>query len=476
MKIKKNWPYLYGFILAFTDLVVFNLAFVLAYYLRFNSFLNLEKYLYLLGVADALFFPLAFFTGVYRSVFQTSLENQKAHLRKFSFYLALVFMSYLFITKGHEYSRGVVLIFLMSQHLLLQLNHTLMHRFNLLLVQRGFGCKRTLLVGTDASARLFYEQLHDVFGDFYDVLGFVSNGRARYTDPLIKPHILGGYQDMKRLVRENGVEQVFVVSDSLNLSKYEPVLSACESVGVPVKMVSPGIRNLMKQIKVKDVTGVPLTSAYDKRFRFNRFRRRSKRLFDLAVATAVSFVALPVGLAIAAIIKLTSPGPVFFKQKRSLYKGGPEFLFYKFRTMYVNADKMKEKLVEKNETNGVLFKIKKDPRVTPIGRFLRKYSLDELPQLINVFKGEMSIVGPRPLPVKDFELLGDQVAIYQWYSKRGATLPGITGLWQISGRSNLSFEEMCMLDLYYIENQNILFDLEILFETIPVMLFGRGAY
>ena len=167
---------------------------------------------------------------------------------------------------------------------------------------------------------------------------------------------------------------------------------------------------------------------------------------------------------------------MFFKQKRASYKGGPTFDFYKFRTMYVNAEQIKEKLLQQNESNGALFKIKKDPRVTPIGRFLRKYSLDEIPQFINVLKGEMSIVGPRPLPVKDFDLIKNGKINYDWYTKRGLAKPGITGLWQISGRSDLSFEEMCLLDLYYIENQSIFFDLEIMFETIPVILTGRGAY
>ena len=187
-------------------------------------------------------------------------------------------------------------------------------------------------------------------------------------------------------------------------------------------------------------------------------------------------VLLPVGLVIAALIKLTSPGPVFFKQERALYKGGPTFWFYKFRTMYVDAEERKKELLDKNETNGALFKMKNDPRVTPVGRFLRKYSLDEIPQFINVLKGEMSIVGPRPLPVRDFDMLKNGKMNYDWYTKRGAAKPGITGLWQISGRSNLSFEEMCMLDLYYIENQSVFFDLEIMFDTIPVMFLGKGAY
>ena len=144
--------------------------------------------------------------------------------------------------------------------------------------------------------------------------------------------------------------------------------------------------------------------------------------------------------------------------------------------MYRNADQIKQELMAKNESNGALFKIKKDPRITFFGRVIRKLSLDEVPQFLNVLKGEMSIVGPRPLPVKDFEIMKDVGMSIDWHKQRGNVKPGITGLWQISGRSNLSFEEMLLLDLYYIEHQSIFFDLEILFETIPTVFLGKGAY
>jgi lipopolysaccharide/colanic/teichoic acid biosynthesis glycosyltransferase len=188
-------------------------------------------------------------------------------------------------------------------------------------------------------------------------------------------------------------------------------------------------------------------------------------------------VLLPLVFIIAILIKLTSKGPVFFKQKRALYQGGVEFDFYKFRSMYRDADSLKEELFIENEANGALFKMKKDPRITPFGRIIRKLSLDELPQFINVLKGEMAIVGPRPLPVKDFTKIYKEEGInFDWYKQRGEVKPGITGLWQISGRSDLPFEEMLYLDLYYVEHHSVFFDLEILFETIPTVLFGKGAY
>jgi len=169
------------------------------------------------------------------------------------------------------------------------------------------------------------------------------------------------------------------------------------------------------------------------------------------------------------MIKADSPGPVFYKQKRYT-KDCKEFYIYKFRTMYVDADKKLEELKAKNEADGPMFKIKNDPRITRTGRFLRKFSIDEVPQIINVLKGELSLVGPRPpLPW--------EVAEYDdWVKKRLNVKQGITGLWQISGRSELNFEEMARLDLYYIQNWSPGLDINIILKTIPAVIFSRGAY
>jgi lipopolysaccharide/colanic/teichoic acid biosynthesis glycosyltransferase len=254
------------------------------------------------------------------------------------------------------------------------------------------------------------------------------------------------------------------------------VRRACEKYKVNLKMVSPHIKSLIKKRKIKDITGVPLITD-ESRWRYLYAQRLLKRMLDLVILALGSIVIVPLCLITALLIKLTSEGPVFFTQKRALYKGGPEIEVYKFRSMCIDADKKKKDLLKENQTNGALFKMKNDPRITPVGHIIRKLSLDEFPQFINVLKGEMSVVGPRPLPVQDFKMLKNTDKIcFDWYKKRGQAVPGITGLWQISGRSELSFEEMCFLDLYYIENQSIFFDLEIMFDTACVMIFGSGAY
>jgi lipopolysaccharide/colanic/teichoic acid biosynthesis glycosyltransferase len=172
---------------------------------------------------------------------------------------------------------------------------------------------------------------------------------------------------------------------------------------------------------------------------------------------------------IAAAIRLTSAGPVFYRDRR-IGLGQREFDMFKFRTMYEDAADRQAELEGQNEAAGALFKIRDDPRVTPVGRALRRLSIDEVPQVLNVFRGEMSLVGPRPLPVRDYHLLED------WHRKRYLVLPGMTGLWQISGRSSLGFDDLVRLDFYYLENWSIWLDISILVKTIPAVLFSRGAY
>jgi lipopolysaccharide/colanic/teichoic acid biosynthesis glycosyltransferase len=166
--------------------------------------------------------------------------------------------------------------------------------------------------------------------------------------------------------------------------------------------------------------------------------------------------------------------PVFFTQERSAIKGGKRFRFIKFKSMVNNADEQRQELDDQNETDGVLFKIKNDPRITRVGKFIRRTSIYELPQLFNVLKGDMSLVGPRPLPIEDLGKSTDE--FWETVKARDAVKTGMTGLWQVSGRSDIKFEDMILLDLYYVQNQTIMFDLEILFDTVPVVLFGRGAY
>jgi exopolysaccharide biosynthesis polyprenyl glycosylphosphotransferase len=194
-----------------------------------------------------------------------------------------------------------------------------------------------------------------------------------------------------------------------------------------------------------------------------------KRALDVAIALAGLVATLPLTLVIALLIKLDSPGPVFFRQER-LGKGLRPFSIFKFRSMYTDQTEVPPELLQKNETNGPLFKMRKDPRVTRVGRWLRRTSLDELPQLINILMGEMSVVGPRPPMPR--ELAG-----YDTVQRlRLRVTPGLTGLWQVSGRSEVKFEQMVQMDLHYMEHRSLWLDLKIMVMTVPSVLFGKGAF
>jgi exopolysaccharide biosynthesis polyprenyl glycosylphosphotransferase len=194
-----------------------------------------------------------------------------------------------------------------------------------------------------------------------------------------------------------------------------------------------------------------------------------KRSFDLVVSVAVLVLFLPVWALIALAVKLSSSGPVLYRDRR-VGVGEHEFDMLKFRTMYDDAAEQQERLERENDADGALFKLRRDPRVTSVGKLLRRFSLDEIPQLFNVLRGQMSLVGPRPLPLRDFRRLED------WHRKRYLVLPGMTGLWQVSGRSDLGFDELVRLDFYYLENWSLGLDVSILLKTIPAVLARRGAY
>jgi exopolysaccharide biosynthesis polyprenyl glycosylphosphotransferase len=273
---------------------------------------------------------------------------------------------------------------------------------------------------------------------------------------------------LRRALDETGVRSV-VLAGAERLSD-EELLDLLRSVRlrrVKIRVVPGAISLLGSRPQISADLGLPLLEVgYP---RLDNTQRTLKRLLDVTGSLAGLVVLSPLLLGVAVAVKVTSPGPILYRQKRV---GADEevFLFYKFRSMYRDADRRQAALEAKNEAEGAVFKMRDDPRVTPVGRFIRRWSIDELPQLINVLKGEMSLVGPRPLPLRDFEKMSE------FHKGRLAAIPGMSGYWQISGRSDLSFEEMVRLDLYYIENWSLSFDVKIILKTIGAVLRHEGAY
>jgi exopolysaccharide biosynthesis polyprenyl glycosylphosphotransferase len=260
---------------------------------------------------------------------------------------------------------------------------------------------------------------------------------------------------------------ILVGAERLSDEEFLELLSSVRLRGVPLRVV-PGALNLMRSRPVLlESVGLPLLEV---RYpRLDNTQRALKRALDVAVSAGGLVLLSPLFAAVALAVWATSPGPVLFRQKR-IGADGKVFVCYMFRSMSEDAERWQEELEPLNEADGPVFKMRDDPRVTPVGRFLRRWSIDELPQLLNVLRGEMSLVGPRPLPVRDFQRMEEA------HKRRLGAIPGMTGYWQISGRSNLSFEEMVSLDLYYIENWSLSFDVKIILRTLGAVVRREGAY
>jgi len=275
--------------------------------------------------------------------------------------------------------------------------------------------------------------------------------------------------ELSEAVRHHSAAALIVAEPQLDVKRLMAILERAGELGLTTRVLSShfGILITRARLPIEMIEGLPLVHFDPHRLniREERLRRAASR-----IAAALVLLLLSPALAlIAALIKLTSAGPVLFIQERIGVDRRP-FRMLKFRTMRNRAEEEQATYEEFNES-GALFKIRRDPRVTPLGRFLRRFSLDEFPQLVNVVRGEMAIVGPRPLPRRDFEHYYEE-----WHYQRHAGLPGLTCLWQISGRSELDFHDMCILDVYYLANRTLILDAQIALRTILVMIFGRGAY
>jgi exopolysaccharide biosynthesis polyprenyl glycosylphosphotransferase len=315
--------------------------------------------------------------------------------------------------------------------------------------------RRLIVVGTAAETGRWRELLKARGGDEVEVAAEFNLAESA-TPQLIE------------LLHEHSASGVLISSKHTNFERVENVIRLCETEGIEAWLIADIFATHIARASSDELFGRPLIV-----FRSTpetSWEMLAKQLLDLFGALAlVLLFSLPM-FVIAALIKLTSPGPVMFRQRRSGLNGSP-FFIYKFRTMVTNAEQFQHELAAMNEMSGPVFKVTNDPRITPVGRVLRKFSLDELPQLFNVLRGEMSLVGPRPLPVDEVRRFKDLA-----HRRRLSVKPGITCLWQVSGRNQISdFKDWVRLDLQYIDNWSIWLDLAILLRTIPVVLLGTGA-
>jgi exopolysaccharide biosynthesis polyprenyl glycosylphosphotransferase len=328
---------------------------------------------------------------------------------------------------------------------------------------RGRLILRTLIVGVNDEAGRVATAMAGHAEGFVPV-GYVC--ADQWGRPTMDIPMVGHLDDLERLIDDYRVDCLFVAATGVNADHVARVSKAARRTGIEVRVTAVLQDVLSTRITPQPLGGVMALGL--RPVRLSGVQALAKRVFDIAVTLVLGVLLLPAFVVIAVAVKLTSSGSVFFTQERVGLRGRP-FRLLKFRTMVAGAEGMVDTLLDLNEATGPLFKIKDDPRITPVGKVLRKWSLDELPQLINVARGDMSLVGPRPP-------LAKEVADYEeWMMSRLEVRPGITGLWQVSGRSDLPFEEYVRLDLFYIENWSLAYDLFILAKTIPIVLSAKGA-
>jgi len=379
-----------------------------------------------------------------------------------------------FFYRGYSYSRATVLIFYPTCLVLLTVSRNLHRAYRKALRAKREAARRVLIVGFGSVGRHLASALLDDPG-YYQLVGFLDDDPAKRGEGIGEVEVLGATCDLARIAAEREVDEVIVAMPSAPQDRIMDLVGECLRLRVRFKVV-PNLCDLMlERVEVDDVAGLPLVGL--KGSSIVGFNWAIKRAFDLSFASLILLAASPLLLVIAAAIKLTSRGPVLYRQTRVGRDGRP-FPFLKFRSMRMATDADIHRRFTADWIYGrtgaapataspIVHKIVRDPRVTAVGAFLRRTSLDELPQFLNVLAGNMSVVGPRPPIAYEVE------RYTEWHKRRLEVLPGITGLWQVSGRNKLSFDEMVRLDVEYIETWSLEQDVKIVLKTIPALL-GRA--
>jgi exopolysaccharide biosynthesis polyprenyl glycosylphosphotransferase len=427
----------------------------------------LQEYLPLVIAQNVLLLILFYFSGAYNLRRNTTWPDLMAPIVRSTvigvfllmvvtfFDLVLLFSRLLF-----GYDALLIVVYLGVSRLLWMVGLAHLRR-------RGVGVARALIVGAGEVSLAVTRTIIARPELGYQIAGFVD-GRLESSGTGIGPYrSLGSLDNLSAILDREAVDEVII---TLPWSDHPRILNAiqvCEARGVRARIVPDLFQLSLTSVDLDDLGGIPLIGMRGPSLR--GANALIKRVLDVALGIPLTLLALPLLAIVAVAIKLDSPGPVLFRQTRVGMHGQP-FACYKFRSMVLGAEAEVERLLDRNEASGPLFKIKDDPRRTRVGRFLRRTSLDEFPQLINVLRGEMSLVGPRPPLPSEVEQYAP------WHKQRLMARPGMTGLWQVSGRSNLTFDEQVLLDIYYIENWSLLLDVKIILRTIPKMLSAEGAY
>jgi len=379
----------------------------------------------------------------------------------------VVILAATFVVQPLQYSRLLLVEAAVIIMVVLSLSRTV-HSWALgRLHSRGIGAVRVIIVGGGEIGRTVMRAIVGRPQLGYQIVGFVDDHPEIGTTDIGRFRALGPVENLAWLLDQQPVDEVIITLPWSAHRKIMRIVRDCEERQLSARIVPDLFQMSLSHVDVDDLAGVPLISV--RAIGLGRTALIVKRAMDIAGATLALVLGAPVLALLAVAIRLDSPGRVIFSQTR-VGQNGSRFRMLKFRSMRMGSEDELESLRGLNESDGPTFKIRDDPRVTRVGRILRRHSLDELPQFWNVLRGEMSLVGPRPP-------LPDEVARYQdWHVRRLEVRPGLTGLWQVSGRSLLSFDEQVLLDIHYVENWSIWLDLQILLRTVPQVLLADGAF
>ncbi|MFN2140249.1 MAG: sugar transferase [Candidatus Promineifilaceae bacterium] len=459
-----------------TDLLLINLAFVLAYLARYEwqwlrPVLFLEPYSAYL-VQQLLLTGLLILTFHQHKVWRR--RRGEAWVDEMSRILSatasgiFILVAISFFTLPVPFSRLLLVWAMLFIVVLLGLARLLRHWLLGVLYRHGTLVDDVVVIGSGEVGRGVIRTLMARPDLGFRIVGYLDDGTGENNLGSGRVPHLGSYKDLRTVLQEHpSTHSVFVALPGDMNRQILAIMRVAQSQNVGTQVVPDLLQMSLNRVEFNNMSGIPVLGMRE--VRISSAGRIVKRAMDLSVALLLSIPALIVGTLIAAAIKLDSEGPIFYMGMR-VGKDGKQFKMYKFRSMVADADEQKLALAAQNEADGPIFKIKDDPRLTRVGRVLRRTSLDELPQLYNVLLGQMSMVGPRPP-------LPEEVEEYKpWHKQRLTVIGGMTGLWQVSGRSDLTFDELCLLDIYYIENWSLPLDIRILLQTVPYVLFGRGAY
>ncbi len=459
-----------------TDVALINIAFILAYVLRYQVRLfreiqfdaPLSRYLGLIVLFNITYLVFFWTDRVYSARGLPWLD-QMGRIVSASIKMPFVLWTAIFITGPTVYSRLLIGFAGVMVVLLLGAARAVKHLIEAQLRRRGVGVSRLLIVGAGELGRAVMRTVFARPDLGYHCVGFVDDDPERNHTDIGRFLALGSLDALPGLLKRKSepIDEVLITLPWSAQPRIVEIVRLCQKLGVRVRVVPSILQINFNQFDVADFGGIPVLGIGGRTI--SPVNRLLKLGFDIVVGGFASLLTLPLITLAALAIRLESPGPAIFRQLRA-GKDGQPFRIYKLRSMRLGAERERADLEALNEADGPMFKIKDDPRMTRVGRVLRKFSLDELPQFWNVLRGEMSVIGPRPALMSEVDTYSD------WHRERLRVKPGISGLWQISGRSELKFEEMVLLDQYYIENWSLAQDVMIALKTVPYLLTSRGAY